>query len=122
MAVPYKVKQGDNVSKIAKMHGFKSWQDLYNHRDNANYRTRRPDPNKIFPGDVLMIPEVNLNYLVPGTVAVIKQPSSLVCWATAYAIMRSWKDQTSYTIREGVAQVDPKYGVMVDNNKALPTA
>ena len=122
MPVPYTVKQGDNMSAIAKMHGIRTWQELYRHHDNVALRAKRPDANKIYPGDVVMIPEVNLNYMVPGLVPIIRQPSALVCWATAYAIMLSWKDSQSYAIRDGVAHVAEKYGVMVDNNQALPTA
>jgi Papain-like cysteine protease AvrRpt2/LysM domain len=121
MSVPYTVKRGDNLSKIAKIHGIKTWQDLYGSRDNAPLRRKRPDPDLIQPGDLVMIPEVNVNYMVPGLVPVIRQPTALVCWATAYAIMRSWKDRSSYAIREGVAKVAPKYGLMVDSNQALPT-
>jgi nucleoid-associated protein YgaU len=121
-AVSYTVKRRDNLTRIAKMHGVRRWQDLYNLPENASFRSKRPDPNMIHPGDVVMIPEVNLNYLVPGLVPLIRQPNSLVCWATAYAIMRSWKEQASYGIREGVASVAEKYGVMVEKNQALPTA
>jgi hypothetical protein len=63
---------------------------------------------------------MGIPYTVPGLVAVIRQPSSLVCWATAYTMMRSWKDQASYPIRSAVALVDEKYGVLVDRNQALP--
>jgi hypothetical protein len=35
-------------------------------------------------------------------------------------MMRSWKDQASYEVRDAVARVAEKYGVMVDNNQALP--
>jgi len=28
-----------------------SWRELYNHPDNAAFRKKRPDPNRIFPGD-----------------------------------------------------------------------
>jgi len=62
------------------------------------------------------------SYLAPGLVPVIQQPSSLVCWATAYAIMRSWNESRSYDIRGAAAAVAEKYGVMVDRNQALPAS
>ena len=34
--------------------------------------------------------------------------------------MRSWNDQASYGIRDAVARVAEKYGVMVDKNQGLP--
>jgi len=56
MSSPYTVKSGDNLSLIAQQHGLKSWRDIYDHPDNAAFRLKRPDPNRIFPGDVVMIP------------------------------------------------------------------
>jgi hypothetical protein len=50
------VKWGDTLSSIAHQHGFSSWRELYYHPENAAFRVKRPDPNKIFVGDVLMIP------------------------------------------------------------------
>jgi hypothetical protein len=61
-----------------------------------------------------------VNYRVPGIVTVIRQPNSLLCWATAYTMMRSWKHQQSFSIREAVAAVDASYGTMFDNNRAMP--
>lgn len=53
----YKVKQGDCLSSIAKDFGFASGQTIYDHPDNAEYRDKRPNPNCIYPGDKLFIPE-----------------------------------------------------------------
>lgn len=55
MPTPYTVKPGDTLSAIARKHGM-SWQDIYNHPDNADFRRKRPNPNLIYPGDVIMIP------------------------------------------------------------------
>jgi hypothetical protein len=41
---------------------------------------------------ILLFPSIEL--------APLKQPTTQVCWATAYTIMLSEKDQASYTIRE----------------------
>jgi len=119
MSVPYTVKKGDSMWAIARMHGMKSWQELYGDNDNAALRLDRPDANRIWPGDVVMIPEVNVNYLVPGAVPIIRQKTSQVCWATVYTMMLSWKDHNSYEVRDAVAQADPKYGVMVDKSQTL---
>jgi hypothetical protein len=54
----YTVKTGDHLTKIAQQHGFSRWQDIYNHPSNQQFRLKRPDPNKIFPGDVIMIPDL----------------------------------------------------------------
>jgi hypothetical protein len=59
-------------------------------------------------------------YLVPGMRVLIAQPSNQVCWATVHCMMRSWKDQSSYNIRDAAARAGEKYGVMVDQNKGMP--
>lgn len=60
-------------------------------------------------------------YTVPGFRVVIAQPTSMVCWATVHAMLRSWKQQVSIGIRDAAAAVDEKYGVRVDNNQGLPS-
>lgn len=57
MSTPYVVKSGDWLSKIAAAHGFSDWRDIYYHPDNAAFRAKRPDPDLIYPGDVVMIPD-----------------------------------------------------------------
>jgi len=51
------VQQGETLSKIAKKHGFSDWRTIYNHADNADFRKKRPNPNIIYPGDKITIPE-----------------------------------------------------------------
>jgi peptidoglycan hydrolase-like protein with peptidoglycan-binding domain len=62
-----------------------------------------------------------LPYTVPGMRVVLAQPNTRVCWATVHAMMRSWKFQSSFDIRQAAAAVADKYAVMVDNNQVLPT-
>ncbi len=56
MTAPYTVKSGDTLSGIAKKHNIKTWQEIYKHPDNAAFRHKRPNPNLIYPGDIIMIP------------------------------------------------------------------
>lgn len=56
MSKPYTVKPGDSLTRIADREQYSSWRDIYYHPDNAAFRAKRPDPNQIFPGDVLMLP------------------------------------------------------------------
>jgi len=60
------------------------------------------------------------DYNVPGLKVVLAQPSSLVCWATVYTMMVSWRRQTGMSIRDAVAAVGERYAIMVDNNQAMP--
>jgi len=51
------VKQGDCLSSIAANYGFLDWQIIYGDPANAGFRTKRPDPNVLYPGDELFIPD-----------------------------------------------------------------
>jgi hypothetical protein len=51
----YIVKAGDNLSKIARRFGLKSWQEVYNDPNNATFRMSRPNPNLIHPNDIVRI-------------------------------------------------------------------
>lgn len=53
----YIVRSGDYLSKIAAEHGFADWRTIYNDANNAEFRRLRPNPNLIFPGDRLFIPD-----------------------------------------------------------------
>lgn len=50
----------------------------------------------------------------------LKQPTNQVCWATVYALMRSWKDQAEYGIEEAAGLVGRRYGEMVARNQGMP--
>src|SRR5688572_3157893 len=51
------VQQGECLSTIAKRYGFPDYRTVYEHPDNAELRRKRPNPNLLFPGDVVAIPE-----------------------------------------------------------------
>jgi hypothetical protein len=52
---PYIVKQGDYLALIAYRLGFDA-DTVWNDPSNAALRAQRPDPNVLFPGDVLSVP------------------------------------------------------------------
>jgi len=56
MSTPYTVQRGDTLTKIAIRHGFRNWRVIYDHPDNAGFKRLRPNPNLIYPGDVIQIP------------------------------------------------------------------
>jgi len=53
----YVVKQGDYLAKIARDHGFTDYIRLWNAPENARLRQKRKNPNVLFPGDVVAIPD-----------------------------------------------------------------
>jgi hypothetical protein len=56
--MPYHVvKQGECLSSIARRFGFSNWRTIYDHIENTEFRQLRPNPNLLYPGDRLFIPE-----------------------------------------------------------------
>jgi LysM repeat protein len=60
MATDYTVKQGDYLSKIAKEFGFSDYLTIWNHPDNSELKSKRKNPNVLYPGDKLVIPDRKL--------------------------------------------------------------
>jgi N-acetylmuramoyl-L-alanine amidase len=56
MPTRHEVQQGDCLSSIAAQYGL-SWEKIWNDGQNADLKTRRVDPNVLFPGDVVMVPD-----------------------------------------------------------------
>ena len=52
------VQQGESLSEVARKHGFTDWRLIYDHPANAELKKQRPDPNILFPGDRVVLPEV----------------------------------------------------------------
>lgn len=55
-AKPYIIRQGDNLSLIAKNHGYRDWKVIYFSKCNQRLRQMRPNPDVIKPGDTIMLP------------------------------------------------------------------
>ena len=64
----YTIVSGDTLSKLSARHDLQSWRDIYYHPRNADFRIKRPNPSRIYPGDVVMIP------VAPGDGAFIGPP------------------------------------------------
>jgi N-acetylmuramoyl-L-alanine amidase len=57
MPTVHVVQQGECLSSIAHKYGFADYKKIYDHADNADFKQARPDPNLIYPGDRLVIPD-----------------------------------------------------------------
>jgi hypothetical protein len=57
MPTEYTVQQGDCLSSIADDFGFLDYRTIYDDPLNDDFRALRPNPNLIYPGDVLYIPD-----------------------------------------------------------------
>ena len=54
------VRQGECLSSIARSYGFTDWRRIYDHPLNAEFKKKRPNPNVIYPGDEIFIPDHDL--------------------------------------------------------------
>lgn len=51
------VAHGECVSRIAHRYGFRDYRTIYEDGSNAEFRKKRPNPNLIYPGDEIVIPD-----------------------------------------------------------------
>ena len=65
MSKTYVVQAGDTLSGIAQRNGYTSWRVIYFDADNMAFRTKRPNPNLILPGDVVALPNATADIPVP---------------------------------------------------------
>jgi LysM repeat protein len=66
MSFPYTIVYGDTLTRIAQRHGLQSWKEIYYLPENAPFRAKRPNPDKIYPGDVVLIPGTDPNAPPPS--------------------------------------------------------
>lgn len=67
MSSYHEVQQGECLSSIALQYGFSDYRIVYNHPQNTEFRQKRPDPNVIYPGDEIFIPDKELKHENRGT-------------------------------------------------------
>jgi N-acetylmuramoyl-L-alanine amidase len=57
MPQEHTVKQGEHIGRIADQYGFHTYQVIWDHPANAELKTKRRNPNVLFPGDQVQIPD-----------------------------------------------------------------
>jgi hypothetical protein len=57
MARTHEVQQGDSLFTIAAAYRIADWQKIWNHAGNAGLRRQRKDPQILYPGDAVVLPE-----------------------------------------------------------------
>ena len=59
MASMHTVQQGEYLAFIAAQYGFNDWQTIWNDPNNADLKNQRQNPNVLYPGDQLYIPDLD---------------------------------------------------------------
>ena len=53
----HRIEQGEHVVRIAREKGFRDWQSIWNRGENSKLKALRENPNVLFPGDELFLPD-----------------------------------------------------------------
>jgi hypothetical protein len=57
MPTQHTVAQGEYLAKIAESYGFVNSKIIWDDPNNAALKSKRPNPNVLYPGDILYIPD-----------------------------------------------------------------
>jgi LysM repeat protein len=66
-ATTHVVAQGESLPSIAAQYGWDDWKPIYDHADNAELKAKRPNPNLLHPGDKVVIPPPENDWLSRAT-------------------------------------------------------
>jgi peptidoglycan hydrolase-like protein with peptidoglycan-binding domain len=67
MAGMHTVKQGEYMAFIAAEYGFTNWQTIWNLPQNAALKNQRQNPNVLFPGDQVYVPDPTVKNVAKPT-------------------------------------------------------
>jgi hypothetical protein len=60
-----------------------------------------------------------INYVVPGVVPALVQPSSMTCWATVSTMLVSWHETASYAIADVMQRAGSDYLTLYQGDQGL---
>ncbi len=96
MSFSYTIKAGDNLSAIAKKFGPPNWQAIYKSSENQAFRAKRANPNLIYAGDILMLPDANTGGRSVGlSVPFVHQESPMACWSAGARMLFQYKNMSA---------------------------
>jgi hypothetical protein len=49
------VQPGDTLTRVARLYGISDWRSIYYAPENAEFRRKRPNPDRIHPGDKIVV-------------------------------------------------------------------
>jgi N-acetylmuramoyl-L-alanine amidase len=104
MATEHVVQTGDCLSSIAAQYGFKDYRTIYNHPSNASFKSKRPNPNIIYPGDVVIIPDFDP-----------KQETAATDQTHCFVTQRSGSYIALVVQRDGEPLANARYELTVDS-------
>ncbi len=64
--IKHTVKQGECMESIAWKYGH-FWQYLWSHPNNAALKQKRKEPNLLYPGDVVSVPDIRVDSVTRST-------------------------------------------------------
>ena len=96
MSTRYVVKQGDHLTRIARAHGFDDFRIVWNDAENAELRQLRGNPNVLFPGDVVFVPDKEAKKESGST----NQRHRFVVNAQSLKLRVRWLDLSSKPLRD----------------------
>ena len=92
MSRMHTVKQGDTMILIAHQNGFASWETIWNHDRNSALREKRPNPQTLYPGDLIFIPEKETKQIA----AAVNQKHTFKLKAPHNPVFKVWlRDETA---------------------------
>ena len=57
MSTNHVIEQGEHLSQLAAQYGFRDYLTIWDHPNNAALKDKRQNPNVLFPGDSVFIPD-----------------------------------------------------------------
>jgi len=127
MSKPYTVVRGDNLTAIARRFGLKTWQELYNNPENAAFRAKRPNPNLIFPGDLLMVPDgaapAPPTPARPGSLVIepFKEATPFLIATRSHNLLKEDLNSSPSAPRLPATRAGAAAGLFVESQRRLPT-